>query len=199
VIECVPNLSEGRDAGSIERIADVVRSFGCQVLDVHRDQDHHRSVLTIIGAPAVIVRGVVSMVEAAIPLIDMRRHRGQHPRMGAVDVVPFVPIRGNTLADCVAVAQEAGAAIGDRLKIPVFLYEAAASKPERRNLAAVRRRRSVSESERPAKNRTTAPPSFIRRPEPSRSAHASSWSPTTSIWRRMTSRSHGRSPLRSAR
>lgn len=139
MIECVPNLSEGRDAGSIERIADVVRSFGCQVLDVHRDQDHHRSVLTIIGAPAVIVRGVVSMVEAAIPLIDMRRHRGQHPRMGAVDVVPFVPIRGNTLADCVAVAQEAGAAIGDRLKIPVFLYEAAASKPERRNLAAVRR------------------------------------------------------------
>ena len=139
MIECVPNLSEGRDASAIEQIADVVRSSGCRVLDIHRDQDHHRSVLTIVGTRALIVRGVVSMVEAAIPLIDMRRHRGQHPRMGAVDVVPFVPIRENTLADCVAVAQEAGAAIGDQFEIPVFLYEAAASKPERRNLAAVRR------------------------------------------------------------
>ncbi|MFC2077684.1 glutamate formimidoyltransferase [Candidatus Bipolaricaulota bacterium] len=139
MIECVPNLSEGRDAGSIEQVADVVRSSGCRVLDVHRDQDHHRSVLTIVGESALIVRGVVSMVEAAIPLIDMRRHRGQHPRMGAVDVVPFVPIRGSSLADCVAVAQEAGAAIGNRLEIPVFLYEAAASRPDRRNLADVRR------------------------------------------------------------
>lgn len=139
MIECVPNLSEGRSLDTVERIADVVRSEGCHVLDIHTDADHNRSVLTIVGEPRDIVRGIVSMVEAAIPLIDMRRHEGEHPRIGAVDVVPFVPLESSSLTQCVTAAKEAGAAIGGVWGIPVYLYEAAASRADRRNLADVRR------------------------------------------------------------
>ena len=139
MIECVPNLSEGRNLETVERIADVVRSKGCHVLDIHTDADHNRSVLTIVGGPGDVVRGIVSMVEAAIPLIDIRSHEGAHPRIGAVDVVPFVPLESSSLVQCVTAAKEAGAAIGEVLEIPVYLYEAAASCAERRNLADVRR------------------------------------------------------------
>jgi glutamate formiminotransferase len=139
VIESVPNLSEGRDTRTIERIAGAVRRARCRVLDVHRDPDHHRSVLTIVGERTDIVRAIQAMVEAAISLIDVRRHRGAHPRMGAVDVVPFVPLRGSTIEECIRTAKEVGQEIGNRLGIPVFLYEAAASRADRRNLAAVRR------------------------------------------------------------
>ena len=139
MFECVPNLSEGRDSRAVERIAGAVREAGCRVLDVHRDPDHHRSVLTIVGERANVVRGALSMVEVAVEAIDLRRHRGVHPRIGAVDVVPFVPIGATTLAECVDVAREVGAQIADRLGIPVFLYEQAALRPEHRNLADVRR------------------------------------------------------------
>jgi glutamate formiminotransferase len=139
VIECVPNLSEGRDPNTVERIADVVRSEGCRVLDIHTDVDHNRAVLTIVGEPGDVVRGMISMVEAAIPLIDIHRHEGAHPRIGAVDVVPFVPLESSSLAQCVTAAKDAGAAIGEVLGIPVYLYEAAATRPEFRNLADVRR------------------------------------------------------------
>ncbi len=139
MIECVPNLSEGRNLDTVERIADVVRNEGCHVLDIHVDADHNRSVLTIVGAHEDVVRGIVSMVEAAIPLIDMRRHEGVHPRIGAVDVVPFVPLQSSSLVQCAAAAKEAGAAIGETLEIPVYLYEAAATRAEFRNLADVRR------------------------------------------------------------
>ncbi len=139
MIECVPNLSEGRNLETVERIADVVRSKGCHVLDIHTDADHNRSVLTIVGGPGDVVRGIVSMVEAAIPLIDIRSHEGAHPRIGAVDVVPFVPLESSSLVQCVTAAKEAGATIGEVLEIPVYLYGAAASCADRRNLADVRR------------------------------------------------------------
>jgi glutamate formiminotransferase len=139
VIECVPNLSEGRNVDTVEQIADVVRNEGCRVLDIHVDADHNRSVLTIVGSHGDVVRGIVSMVEAAIALIDMRRHEGAHPRIGAVDVVPFVPLGSSSLVQCIAAAKETGAAIGETLGIPVYLYEAAASRADHRNLADVRR------------------------------------------------------------
>jgi len=139
VIESVPNLSEGRDAGAIERVADVARASDCRVLDVHQDPDHHRSVLTIVGERSVIAEGIFAMVEAATRSIDLRRHRGAHPRMGAVDVVPFVPLRGSAIEECVDAAKAVGAMIAEGLGIPVFLYGAAATRSDRRNLAKVRR------------------------------------------------------------
>jgi len=139
VIESIPNLSEGRDRASIDRIVGVVRQAGGRVLDVHVDPDHHRSVLTIVGPPIVAVESVLSMVEIAIGAIDMRRHRGAHPRMGAVDVIPFVPLAGSTLDECTQIARAAGREIAERFSVPVYLYEAAAMRPERENLADVRR------------------------------------------------------------
>ncbi|MGB2982588.1 MAG: glutamate formimidoyltransferase [Candidatus Bipolaricaulia bacterium] len=139
MIECVPNLSEGRDENTVGQIADAVRGAGCRVLDTHTDPDHHRSVLTIVGEPPDVVRGVLAMVEAAIQRIDVRTHRGAHPRMGAVDVVPFVPLEGSSMAECIAVAEEVGRKIGDQFEIPVYMYEEAASREDRRNLASVRR------------------------------------------------------------
>jgi len=148
VVGCVPNLSEGRDSRAIERIAGEVREAGCRVLDVHRDPDHHRSVLTIVGERANVVRGILSMVETAVQEIDLRRHRGVHPRIGAVDVIPFVPIAATPFAECVDLAREVGAQIAGRLEIPVFLYEHAALRPECRNLADVRRGGSAGVAER---------------------------------------------------
>ncbi len=139
MIECVPNLSEGRDLAAIERIAEAVRRTGARVLDVHTDTDHHRSVLTIVGEPDVVVRGVHAMVDGAVDTIDMRQHRGAHPRMGVVDVVPFVPLSRSTLAECVTIARACARSIAERFGLPVYLYEAAATRTDRRNLADVRR------------------------------------------------------------
>lgn len=140
LIECVPNFSEGRDRAVVDAIADAVAAVaGVALLDVEMDADHHRSVLTFVGSPQGIVEAAFRATATAARLIDLERHQGVHPRIGATDVVPFVPIRGATLADCVALSMELGQRIGDELAIPVYLYEAAATRPERRNLADVRR------------------------------------------------------------
>jgi len=140
IVECVPNFSEGRRQKVIEQIvAAMADSPGAQVLDVQSDPDHNRSVVTLVGAPQAVVKAAFQGMTAAAELIDMNHHRGGHPRMGATDVVPFVPIRGLTMQDCAALARQLGEQVGNELDIPVFLYEEAATRPERRNLADVRR------------------------------------------------------------
>ena len=140
IIECVPNFSEGRRENVIEQIvAAMAECPGAKVLDVQSDPDHNRSVVTLIGPPQAVVDAVFQGIAIAAQLIDMDHHRGGHPRMGATDVVPFVPIRGATMEDCVALARQLGERVGSELGIPVYLYEAAATRPERRNLAHVRR------------------------------------------------------------
>jgi glutamate formiminotransferase / 5-formyltetrahydrofolate cyclo-ligase len=140
IVECVPNFSEGRDAAAIDAIAQAVGAVpGVKMLDLTSDPDHNRSVLTFVGDPAACRDGVLALFAAAIPRIDLTRHRGQHPRLGAVDVVPFIPIRGIDTPACVALAREAAAAVAERFSLPVYLYEDAASSEERRNLSNVRK------------------------------------------------------------
>src|SRR5439155_26846590 len=120
IIECVPNVSEGRRTEVVAAMADAVRAAaGVRLLDVQSDASHNRSVITLAGDAAGVERAVLALVERAAADIDLRTHRGEHPRMGAVDVVPFVPIDGVTMADCVALAKKVGAAIADRFAIPV--------------------------------------------------------------------------------
>ena len=140
IIECVPNVSEGRDRNSIDAMAAAVReASGVRLLDVSSDTAHHRSVLTFVGDAAAVRAGVLALFRAALPRIDLRTHRGEHPRMGAVDVVPFIPVRGVTVEECVALSREVGAAIASEFGVPVFLYEDSASAEHRRNLADVRK------------------------------------------------------------
>jgi len=140
IIECVPNVSEGRRTEVVAAMADAVRAAaGVRLLDVQSDASHNRSVITLAGDAAGVERAVLALVERAAADIDLRTHRGEHPRMGAVDVVPFVPIDGVTMADCVALAKKVGAAIADRFAIPVYLYEEAATDPGRKNLEDIRR------------------------------------------------------------
>jgi len=140
IIECVPNVSEGRDTGSIEAIAAAVRSVpGVRLLDVSSDASHNRSVLTFVGDAPAVRAGVAALFRAALERIDLRRHKGEHPRMGAVDVVPFIPIRGSSVEECVALSREAGATIAKDFGVPVYLYEDSASSDLRRNLAEIRK------------------------------------------------------------
>jgi glutamate formiminotransferase len=140
IIECVPNISEGRDSGRVGEIADAVRAVpGVRLLDVSSDTSHNRSVLTLVGDAAALRSGVVALFEAAVPRIDLRTHRGEHPRMGAVDVVPFIPIRGASVEECVALSREVGAEVAGRFGIPVYLYEDSATAENRRNLADIRK------------------------------------------------------------
>jgi glutamate formiminotransferase len=140
IIECVPNVSEGRDAARIGEIADALRAVaGVRLLDVSSDTSHNRSVLTLVGDAPAIRAAVLALFEAAVPRIDLRTHRGEHPRMGAVDVVPFIPIRGTTVEECVALSREVGAEVAGRFGIPVYLYEDSASAENRRNLAEIRK------------------------------------------------------------
>ena len=140
VIECVPNISEGRDRARVEEIAAAVRAApGARLLDVSSDPSHNRSVLTLVGDAEGVAAAVRALFAAAVPRIDLTRHTGEHPRMGAVDVVPFIPIRGATLEQCVALSRAVGAEIAERFGIPVFLYEDSASSEGRRNLADVRK------------------------------------------------------------
>jgi len=128
VIECVPNISEGRDLARVEAIAAAVRAIpGARLLNVSSDASHNRSVLTLVGDADAVRAAVRALFEAALPRIDLTRHSGEHPRMGAVDVVPFVPIEGVTMADCVALAKDVAAEISARHQLPVFLYEEAAA------------------------------------------------------------------------
>jgi glutamate formiminotransferase len=140
LVECVPNFSEGRNTKVVERLIDAVESVaGAFVLDRHIDPDHNRSVITFVAEPSVVVEAAVRVVARAKELIDLTKHKGEHPRIGATDVFPFVPIKGVTMDDCVALAHEAGNRIANELNIPVFFYQYAALKPERKNLETIRR------------------------------------------------------------
>jgi len=139
LVECVPNFSEGRRKDAIDAIVGEARSRNVKVLDVESDVDHNRSVLTFVGSPNAVVEAALTVSAKAIELIDLNKHRGQHPRMGAVDVVPFVPIWDVTMEECVQLAKDFAAEYASRFKVPVFLYEEAATRPDRRNLAEVRK------------------------------------------------------------
>src|ERR1044071_1674756 len=140
LVECVPNFSEGRRPETVQRIAEAIAAVetAC-VLDTHVDPDHNRSVITFVATRERVVEAAVRAVRRASELIDMRTHRGEHPRLGATDVLPFVPVRGVAMDDCVRIAHEAGAIIAHELAIPVYFYERAALRPERVNLEDVRR------------------------------------------------------------
>ena len=140
LIECVPNVSEGRRRDVIDAIADAVRrTNGARLLDYSSDVSHNRSVFTIAGDATGVEQAVTAIYDRAVAAIDLRTQRGVHPRIGAVDVVPFVPIDGITMAECAALARRTGAAIAERFQIPVYLYEEAASNPTRKNLEDIRR------------------------------------------------------------
>ncbi|HUF29000.1 MAG TPA: glutamate formimidoyltransferase [Gemmatimonadaceae bacterium] len=140
LVECVPNFSEGRRPNVIEAIRDAIaRVAGVTVLDVSADASHNRSVITFVGPPDAVVGGAFAGIAAAREHIDLRRHTGVHPRIGAADVVPFVPLRGVTMDDCVALARALGERVGGELEIPVYLYERAATRPSRIDLADIRR------------------------------------------------------------
>jgi len=139
LVECVPNFSEGRKPEIVDQIARAIRSVrGAVVLDRHIDPDHNRSVITFVSDPASIVEAAVRAVAMAALLIDLRSHAGEHPRIGATDVLPFVPVSGVTIDDCVALAHEAGDRIWRELSIPVYFYERAALRPDRARLENVR-------------------------------------------------------------
>lgn len=138
-VMCIPNYSEGRDLDVVEKIADCFRGKeNIKLLDYQPDADHNRTVVEVIGEPQAVIKAVIESVKVAQELIDMTKHKGAHPRMGAVDVVPFIPITETDTEECVEFAKQVGKAIGD-LGIPVYLYEDAATKPERKNLAKVRK------------------------------------------------------------
>jgi glutamate formiminotransferase len=140
LIECVPNFSEGARTDVVEAIVTKVRSAGpARVLDLQSDASHNRSVLTLAGDADSLSKAVLTLVEACAGAIDLRTQRGEHPRMGAVDVVPFIPLEGATIKDCVELARKVGETIATRHHIPVFLYEEAASAPHRKGLEDIRR------------------------------------------------------------
>jgi len=140
VVECVPNFSEGRDTAKIKQITDAVEAVpGVRLLDVDPGADTNRTVVTFVGDPDAVAEAAFQAIAKAAQVIDMRQHHGAHPRMGATDVCPFVPISGVTMEDCAALARQVGERVGRELEIPVYLYEAAASRPERKNLATIRK------------------------------------------------------------
>ena len=140
IMECVPNFSEGRDKAKVEQIADAFRGKeGVKLLDYSSDADHNRSVITVIGEPEALKTAVIDAIGRAVKLIDLTQHSGQHPRMGAVDVVPFIPIRNVTMEEAVALSKEVAQAVGNQFQLPVFLYEKSATATHRENLATVRK------------------------------------------------------------
>src|ERR1700719_3989940 len=140
LIECVPNFSEGRDPAKVDAIVSAMSSVtGVYVLDREMDADHNRSVVTLAGEPDAVAEAALRGVGKAQELIDLTHHTGAHPRIGATDVVPFIPIQGVELEDCVAIARLVGHEIWDRYHIPVYFYEAAAEIPERTNLENIRK------------------------------------------------------------
>ena len=139
LVECVPNFSEGRDPAKVDAIVEAMKVPGVYLLDREMDSDHNRCVITLAGEREAIEEAAIRGVGKAAELIDLTKHQGAHPRMGAADVIPFIPIDGVTLEDCVAMAKRVGAEIAKRFQIPVYLYEAAAASPERQNLENIRR------------------------------------------------------------
>jgi glutamate formiminotransferase len=140
LVEAVPNISEGRRAEVVAEIAGAIRKVtGVTLLDVSSDASHHRTVLTMVGSPASLEGASFALFEAALSRIDLRQHRGEHPRLGAVDVLPFIPIEDVTMEECVALARRVAEQVARRFGLPVFLYEEAATRPDRGDLAAIRR------------------------------------------------------------
>lgn len=139
LIQCVPNFSEGRRPEVIEQIITGIKAEGVTLLDVKPDADHNRVVVTFVGDPDQVVNAAFAGTKIASQLINMEEHKGEHPRLGATDVIPFVPLTGATMEDCIELANRLGERIANELEIPVYLYERAARVPERRNLADVRR------------------------------------------------------------
>ena len=140
IIECVPNFSEGRDLENIEKIVDPFRGKdGVKLLDYQRDEDHNRMVVTVVGEPNQLATSMIEAMGVAIELIDMNKHEGQHPRMGAIDVVPFIPIRNVDMSEAINISKEVAQEAANKYELPIFLYEGSATIPERRNLALVRK------------------------------------------------------------
>ena len=140
IIQSVPNFSEGRDLQKIEQIVDCFRAKAdVKLLDYSSDKDHNRSVVTIIGEPEAVKNAVIEAIRKSVELIDMTQHRGQHPRMGVVDVVPFIPIINVTDEEAIALSKEVAQTVAERFDLPVYLYEKSASAPHRENLASVRK------------------------------------------------------------
>ena len=139
-MECVPNFSEGRDLAKIEKIVDKFRAkAGVKLLVYSNDEDHNRLVVTVVGEPEALKDALLEAIGQAVELIDLTKHSGQHPRMGAVDVVPFIPIKGCTMDEAIALSKEVGEKVAALYRVPVFLYEKSASAPHRENLAAIRK------------------------------------------------------------
>lgn len=140
IMECVPNFSEGRDLQKIDQIVAPFRArAGVKLLDYSNDEDHNRLVVTVVGEPEPLREAVIEAIGVAVELIDLNHHQGQHPRMGAVDVVPFIPIKGVTMEEAIALSREVGEEVARRYQLPVFLYEKSATAPHRENLAAIRK------------------------------------------------------------
>ncbi len=140
IIECVPNFSEGRDQAKIEKIVDNFRGKkGVKLLDYSNDENHNRLVVTVVGEREPLKEAVLAAVGTAVELIDLTKHEGQHPRMGAVDVIPFIPIRNSSMEECIALSKEVGEQVANLHGVPVFLYEKSASAPHRENLASIRK------------------------------------------------------------
>jgi glutamate formiminotransferase len=140
ILECVPNFSEGRDLKKIEKIVEPFRAKeGVKLLDYQNDEDHNRSVVTVVGEPDALKAAVIEAMGIAIKLIDLNSHQGQHPRMGAVDVVPFIPVKNVTVEEAVEISKSAAKEAATKYELPIFLYEQSASKPGRQNLAAIRK------------------------------------------------------------
>ncbi len=140
IVECVPNFSEGRDLQKIDQIVAPFRAkAGVKLLDYSNDADHNRMVVTVVGEPEALRDAVIEAIGVAVNLIDLTKHEGQHPRMGAADVVPFIPIKGVTMDEAIALSKEVAKEVAERYGVPVFLYEKSASAPHRENLAAIRK------------------------------------------------------------
>ena len=140
IIECVPNFSEGRDQENIEKIVAPFRGEKrVKLLDYQTDEDHNRMVVTVVGEPDALKKAVIEAMGCAIDLIDMRTHKGQHPRMGATDVVPFIPIKNIAMQEAIAFSKEVAKEVAQKYSLPIFLYENSAKRPERQNLASIRK------------------------------------------------------------
>ncbi len=173
MIESVPNFSEGRDGGVIEQLITTLAAVrGVALLDHHRDVDHHRCVLTMAGSRASMAEAAFALVAKASECINLTRHTGQHPRIGATDVLPFIPLQGATMADCVELARRVGARIGRELQIPVFLYGEACSRPSRKRLEQIRKGGCEALRERMATDPAWAPDFGPAHPHPTAGAIA---------------------------
>ena len=140
IIECVPNFSEGRDLNKIEKIVEPFRGKdGVKLLDYQNDEDHNRAVVTVVGAPEPLKAAIIEAVGVAIDVIDMRQHQGQHPRMGAIDVVPFIPVKNISPQEAVDISRDVAVKVADQYNLPVFLYEKSATRAQRQNLATIRK------------------------------------------------------------